>query len=674
MRDRGPAGTSSARTRSRPVVGRLLRRVGIATTAAATALVFAIPAVAQDGPAWPMFDADAQATGQSQTPGPNDPGLKWHLDLEEVETTDAPEGYNLRDGERLLVASDGTVITRAQNEEPQYDRARFGTEIIGIDPDDGEVAWQIEGISPNVSTRACRPALDSQDRVWAETRPDGDYALSAYDATTGDQVAGTTNEADDQRCREHLLIGGADEHLVFADGSPEGLRILDISGAAPTDVLNGLDIDDADGLSNHGSHPGWGVFTDDSFITAVDIDDGDNGRIDLVEISLADGSILARDEAPAPSGVDTGDFDSVILLIDEDTDTLVVSLRSGPGSNPGPIIAGLDLAADLDPNWTFTDMSAEPRDLTLGDGVVLFQEGARTTAPGATLKGVSVQSGTLEVEGLGAGTRPLTNPDGSGYTSWRTPDMTRDRLITGFSTQGEVQWTIPPGRIAGQLGLDSEGDLNMGAFASLEMASIGPDGTLYVTGGGDGILALDNSGGLAQAEAPFPDVDPDSVHAPNIQELANRGITTGDADGNFNPSGNVTRAQFATFLVRALDIDEVSDGPFTDVDPSNVHAPNINAAAEAGITTGVTETTFDPNGHIIRAQVASLLARAFELDEVDDGPFTDVDPASVHAPNINAVAEAGITTGVTDTTFNPDGTVTRAQMASLLIRALDSAE
>ncbi len=91
---------------------------------------------------------------------------------------------------------------------------------------------------------------------------------------------------------------------------------------------------------------------------------------------------------------------------------------------------------------------------------------------------------------------------------------------------------MPLGRIAGQLGLESEGDLNMGAFASLGTAAIGPDGTLYVTGGGDGILALDDSGGLAQAEA---------------------GITTGVTETTCNPGGTVTRAQMVSLLIRALD-------------------------------------------------------------------------------------------------------------------------
>ena len=658
-----------------PARTRRLLRLLTLLAALATAAALALPAAAQAQAPWPMFDADAQGSGQANLGGPSDPGLKWHLDLEQVETMEAPEGYGLEDGQRMQIAGNGIMVTRADNNDPQYDRSRFARELIGIDTDDGTVAWQLEEISPNVSTRACRPGIDDMDRVWVETRDDGDYVVSAYETASGEQVAGTQIAADDQRCREHLLIGGDDQHLVFADGSLEGLRIFDISGDGVTEVASGIDVDDADGLSNHGDVPAWGVFTDSTFITAVDIDDQGDERIDLVEISLTDGSIVTQVEAPSTAGVASGDFRAVILLIDASSEMLIASMRSGPGTSPGPIIAGLDLSDGLSESWTHTDLEREPRDLTLGDGTVLFQEGPRTTAPGAALQGVSVATGDVTVEGLGAGTRPLTNPDGSGYTSWRTPDMARDQLITGFSARGEVQWTIPPGRIAGQLGLDSEGDLNMGTrFASLSMASIGADGTLYVTGNGDGILAIDDTGGLAQAEAPFPDVDPDSVHAPNIAEMAARDITTGDADGNYDPSGEVTRAQFATFLVRALEITPVSDGPFDDVDSDNVHAENINAAAEAQITTGVTATTFEPNGQITRDQVASLLARAFDLDEIDDGPFADVDPGSVHAGNINAVAQAEITTGVTDTTFNPSGTVTRDQMASLLIRALHAAE
>lgn len=259
MRDRGHAGPTSTPPMHRSRIGRHLRRVGITTVALATALVFAVPAAAQQDAPWPMFDADAQGSGQAAIGGPSDPGLKWYLDLEQVETTDAPAGYALADGERMQIAGDGTMITRAENNDPQYDRSRFARELIGIDTDDGTVAWQIDDISPNVSTRVCRPGIDDQNRVWVETRDDsGNYVVSAYDTGSGDVVAGTEITADDQRCREHLLIGGSDQHLVFSDGSTAGLRIFDISGSGAVEVASGIDIAGADGLPSHGSVSTWG--------------------------------------------------------------------------------------------------------------------------------------------------------------------------------------------------------------------------------------------------------------------------------------------------------------------------------------------------------------------------------------------------------------------------------
>jgi hypothetical protein len=170
----------------------------------------------------------------------------------------------------------------------------------------------------------------------------------------------------------------------------------------------------------------------------------------------------------------------------------------------------------------------------------------------------------------------------------------------------------------------------------------------------------------------FADVGPDNVHADNIAELARREITEGDGRGNFNPSGTVTRAQLATFLARAFGLDPVAGDHFTDVATDHVHAGNIYAVADAGITQGTSPTTFDPGGTLTRRQMASMLARAFELAAVDGDHFTDVHPDDVHAGNIYAVAEAGITHGTSATTFSPGGTLRRDQFASLLIRGLDS--
>ena len=658
-------------------------RLGILLVAVATAATMAAPAAADDvsSAPWPLPQADAQASGQSTTSGPTDPGVRWHLDLSAVETAAAPEGYSSRQEDVLLSAS-GVLVLRVNNRDEQYDSSRFNRELVGIDADTGEILYQIDNVSTSSQNR-CEPAVDGQDRIWVEQRegPTGDRFVRAFDAATG-EFADVQIDAEDDRCRNQLLVGGASDHLVFAQGDdPATLRLFDIDGDAATEIPTGLAaLEDASSMVNQSSFDAWGVFTDDAFITAVEFvedegTDDETSRIELVSISLDDGSVGDRLELPTPSGASSGDYSRVHLLVDGDT--LVASLRSSRSDSPGAFVAGIDVAAGMTVAWE-RPLESEPRDLTRGDGTVLVQPGTRTTLGGPPLHRLDTATGAVVTDnGVRGGADPLTNPDGSGYTTWRIGSMTRDQLIAHFNPSGYVEWFIRPESIVTALdGVDERDDLNMGnRFAQVHPAAVGDDGTLFLTSGaGQGIIALDDSGGLAEIPLPFDDVDPDDVHAPNISQMEQREITEGDAEGNYVPDGLVTRAQFATFLVRALGLEPVDGQQFDDVDPDSVHAGNINAAAQAGITAGVTETTFEPDRSISRAQIASLLARAFGLEEVHDDRFADVDPDSVHAGNINAVAEAEITAGVTATTFEPDGLVNRAQMASLLIRALDQQE
>ena len=174
------------------------------------------------------------------------------------------------------------------------------------------------------------------------------------------------------------------------------------------------------------------------------------------------------------------------------------------------------------------------------------------------------------------------------------------------------------------------------------------------------------------AAVSFDDVEPGSTFHADIVWLAEQGITTGcTSDGTaFCPDTAVTRAQMATFLVRALDLEPVDTNQFDDV--SGVHGPNIGALAANGITTGCTSdgTSFCPDTAVTRAQMATFLVRALDLEPVDTKQFDDV--SGVHGPNVGALAANGITTGCTSdgTSFCPDTAVTRAQMAAFLHRAL----
>ena len=177
----------------------------------------------------------------------------------------------------------------------------------------------------------------------------------------------------------------------------------------------------------------------------------------------------------------------------------------------------------------------------------------------------------------------------------------------------------------------------------------------------------------------FRDVPPGHVFELDITWLGSSGITRGcnpPANDLYCPNQPVTRAQMATFLVRALDLSAAAPGRFIDT-AGSVHAANIDALAQAGITRGCNPPDFDrfcPNDPVTRGQMAAFLVRALELVGDSDGSrFTD-DDDSVFELDIELLAEAGITRGCNppdNDRFCPTSTVTRGQMAAFLNRALD---
>ncbi|CAN5250972.1 hypothetical protein BH18ACT5_BH18ACT5_07920 [soil metagenome] len=109
-------------------------------------------------------------------------------------------------------------------------------------------------------------------------------------------------------------------------------------------------------------------------------------------------------------------------------------------------------------------------------------------------------------------------------------------------------------------------------------------------------------------------------------------------------------------------------GAFTDEDGSP-HEPDINGIAAAAITLGCGGTNYCPHGSVTRAEMATFLVRSLKLAPMASGPFTDT-AGNIHAESINALAAAGITTGCTPTAFCPAGLVSREEMATFLARAL----
>ncbi len=175
-------------------------------------------------------------------------------------------------------------------------------------------------------------------------------------------------------------------------------------------------------------------------------------------------------------------------------------------------------------------------------------------------------------------------------------------------------------------------------------------------------------------EGTFRDDDA-SIHQQAIEILVEAGITSGcNADGDrFCPGDAVTRGQMASFLMRALGLSPREPSRFVDVDASP-HAGAIEALAQAGVTSGCNAEgdRYCPDLPVTRAQMASLLVRALGWDPMKPVTFSDTDD-SVHAAAIETLSAAGVTAGcVPDgSEYCPDEHVTRAQLATFLVRAFD---
>ena len=229
---------------------------------------------------------------------------------------------------------------------------------------------------------------------------------------------------------------------------------------------------------------------------------------------------------------------------------------------------------------------------------------------------------------------------------------------------------------------DLQGSYVFGDFVSGRVWTMPHDGTAItqrldttfsIAGFGESesgeLYALDYAAGaLYRVVAPeFTDIATSSF-LDDIHWLAYEGITSGCGGTKYCPTDPVSRGQMASFLSRALDLPPTTTDYFTD-DEDSTHQANINRVAQAQITKGCTTTTFCPLADVTRGQMASFLVRALDLPPTSNDYFTD-DDGTTHEADINRMRAAGITSGCSATSFCPKESVTRGQMAAFLRRAL----
>jgi hypothetical protein len=199
------------------------------------------------------------------------------------------------------------------------------------------------------------------------------------------------------------------------------------------------------------------------------------------------------------------------------------------------------------------------------------------------------------------------------------------------------------------------------------------DGPIWQRDGASGAI----SGNITNATLDwFVDAGAGDLHlsaaaAEAIDTATGPALVNDDFDGHFRPVGEAADIGADEYASS----DALPASGFRDVPPGHLFEADITWLAGQGVTKGCNPPLNDlycPEDVVTREQMATFLVRALDLPTSADHPFTDT-AGSVHAANIDALAAAGITKGCNppqNDQFCPTDPVTRGQMAAFLARAI----
>lgn len=170
----------------------------------------------------------------------------------------------------------------------------------------------------------------------------------------------------------------------------------------------------------------------------------------------------------------------------------------------------------------------------------------------------------------------------------------------------------------------------------------------------------------------FRDVNKDHWANAIVTKLAQEDLVLGYEKSYFKPQDIITRAEVAAMLAEAFDLKTNNrSGSFPDVSSSHWAVGVVNAVFAEGIFKGNDANQFRPSDSLTRGQMAAIIARAFGLKApATTRIITDVPPSHWAYQDVQKLAAAGITVPYEDGSFKPEDYVTRSQFAAFLSRAM----
>ncbi|RUL49821.1 S-layer homology domain-containing protein [Lysinibacillus antri] len=173
---------------------------------------------------------------------------------------------------------------------------------------------------------------------------------------------------------------------------------------------------------------------------------------------------------------------------------------------------------------------------------------------------------------------------------------------------------------------------------------------------------------VAAKSGSYKDVNSSHWAYESIENLNKSGLIKGFTDGTFRPEATISRAEVAVIIARALNLQATTTPNFSDVKSSSYAYSGIAAVSEAGIITGREPGKFDPDGKLTRAEMASILTRAYNLQGTGNVQYTDINANHWAYSYVQTLVANNLVAGYVDNTFRPNEKVSRAQFAAFIDR------
>ncbi len=282
--------------------------------------------------------------------------------------------------------------------------------------------------------------------------------------------------------------------------------------------------------------------------------------------------------------------------------------------------------------------------------------------------GASVYPAFFQLNGVRLTADPRVSPGGKTTISW-TPGKTAGNVTIQYNNGQGVSGTAGTASLAsGGFVWQVPATLPQGGYT---ISVVPNDGLNTFSQVARAPLLVNCATGCGQQ---YTDTPPANPFYTFISNLTARGVVEGFGDNTFQPYTNATRALLAKWVVlaRGLPINAAGGPHFVDVPTTDPFYPYIETAVNAGFISGYSDHSFRPYNTVTRGQMAKIVVQGLGLPiNTAGGPhFTDVDRANPFYAEIETIYNRGLVSGYADGTFRWGNNNSRGQLTKVLSNAI----